>query len=402
MYKKFQVVSNFKNLYFDQFYVIIVQIFLISLIAFINNRTFFIISEIVFIVFSVARFISHRYKFTFYTLWSILILIVILISIFIAEYQMISFNTSAGVIQTIILYNLLIPFMLESRKNYLKIINSIIFSAFILIFRLIILTPISFWGTFQQPGMVIGYNPNTIGLILSITSVISFNYFRSEKKYLYIILGLVLGLSSFFSGSRKAFAVVIIGFILINILYSRNVKNFIISIIISILSIILIYSFVMNVDLLYDSIGRRIEALISYFFGGSNVDSSTITRFDMIKVGLKLFSEKPILGYGLANYSNISKFEVYSHNNYIELLVSIGLFGTSLYYMLHLKILFKAIKNRANIFLLDPICSITLISIILVTDFGMVSYFDEFIQLAIAISFVGVQLDKSHSRGNFF
>jgi O-antigen ligase len=143
---------------------------------------------------------------------------------------------------------------------------------------------------------------------------------------------------------------------------------------------------------LYLVIGKRVESLVQGLDGGTT-DSSTSTRFDMISTGLQYFIQKPFFGYGLGNYRFISGYNTYSHNNYTELLVSFGLFGTVLYYSMHLYILGKGILliakkgYRQNFAVLSCI----MIVITMLMDLGMVSYYDEFTQLLIAVSFVSLQ-----------
>ena len=54
----------------------------------------------------------------------------------------------------------------------------------------------------------------------------------------------------------------------------------------------------------------------------------------MIEFGLHLFREKPIHGYGIGNYASMYHIATYSHNNYIELMVSGGAIALVMYYLM--------------------------------------------------------------------
>ena len=70
----------------------------------------------------------------------------------------------------------------------------------------------------------------------------------------------------------------------------------------------------------------------------------------MMEFGWELFKERPVHGYGMNNFSQKYYLNTYSHNNYIELLVSCGIVGFALYYAMlllpALGLLFKRKKGE--------------------------------------------------------
>ena len=52
----------------------------------------------------------------------------------------------------------------------------------------------------------------------------------------------------------------------------------------------------------------------------------------MRNLGRKWFLERPIFGWGLDAFTQLSPYETYSHNNFIEILVSSGIVGFLFYY----------------------------------------------------------------------
>ena len=373
------------------FHQSLLLLFIISLVGFVNVRPFFTIVQWLFIGVFLFRFIWKKYRLSGYTLWSVLVTLLAFGSVYVATNQSYSFLQSISFMQPLIFCNFIIPYTLESQKNYQFVLQSIILSAIVLLIRLWLNTPLYLWGT-TRVGETIGYNPNTIGLVLSLSSVLSFYLFNQKRKNVYLFVMVLLGFASLFSGSRKAFAILITGVFLLSIIFASNRKKFFISSIIGVALLTLLLYLTLKWEPLYLVIGKRVESLVNGLMGGTT-DSSTSIRFDMVSTGLQLFIQKPFFGYGLGNYRFISGLNTYSHNNYTELLVSFGLFGTILYYSMHFYILRKGIMLIAKKGLKQnpAVLSCIFIGIIMLMDFGLVSYYGEFTQLLIAVSFVSLQ-----------
>ena len=385
---------NLASISLSNFYKSILLLFLFALVGFVNVRPFFTIIQAIFIGIFAIRFLTRKYHLSRYTLWSVLTIVYALCSIFISNHQAYTFTQTISFIQPLIFCNLIIPYMLESQGNYKFVLHSLLISAAGLLIRLLLVTPLLLWGT-TRVGETIGYNPNTIGLILSLTAILAYNLYLSDRKIIFFLVTVLLGGASLFTGSRKAFAILVVGIFLLSIITKSDKKQFIFSFVLGVLLLTIFVALILNWEPLYQVIGIRIDSLVQGLLGG-NTDSSTSTRFNMISVGIELFSQKPFFGYGLGNFKYFSGYDVYSHNNYIELLVSFGLFGTVLFYSMHFYILQKGmrlLKNRgfANN---SAILASIIIAIILLMDLGMVSYYGEFSQLLISISYVSISDKK--------
>ncbi len=293
--------------------------------------------------------------------------------------------------QPLIYCNLVIPYMLETDENYQFVLQSIIIAAIVLLLRVWMNTPQYLWGTIRV-GEAIGYNPNTIGLVLSLASILSYSLFFIYKKKQYLPVMILLGFASLFSGSRKAFAILILGIILFSLTSKRRKKQFFLSFCFTIVFLFLLVYMTLNWDPLYLVVGKRIESLVQGLIGKST-DLSTSTRFDMILYGIQLFMQKPFLGHGLGSYRFLSGFYTYSHNNYTELLVSFGLFGTVFYYSIHLRIFIQGMKLLLKNAFRNNFATMAcvFVIIIMIMDFGFVSYFSEYMQLVLAVSYVSLQ-----------
>jgi O-antigen ligase len=69
-------------------------------------------------------------------------------------------------------------------------------------------------------------------------------------------------------------------------------------------------------------------------------------RVNMIKTGWRLFLERPVFGYGLDQFALLSGFGTYSHNNYIELLISGGVIALALYYSTYMYIISRIWRRK--------------------------------------------------------
>ena len=79
------------------------------------------------------------------------------------------------------------------------------------------------------------------------------------------------------------------------------------------------------------------------------VGSSVYIREKMVSVGLQLWAQQPIIGHGAGQFSSLSGFRAYAHNNYVELLANDGIIGLVLYYILPAAMLFIVLRPRARL-----------------------------------------------------
>ena len=132
------------------------------------------------------------------------------------------------------------------------------------------------------------------------------------------------------------------------------------------------------------------EAMMGIINHSYMIDASTNTRINMIKYGFEMFKSNPILGVGIGNYAYYGYHiyglfaEVYSHNNYIEMLSNIGIVGFISYYFIPV---YTCIKLRKLVNILTGreriLCAFLFVIMIsrLIGDFGRVSYLDEIVQI---------------------
>lgn len=209
-------------------------------------------------------------------------------------------------------------------------------------------------------------------------------------------LGCILCLLLFcvISGTRKSF---IILFVMLSVFYCfRYPKKLPKYFLMGAFGLGITLFLLMKIPFLYNSIGVRIEALILFAQGGKG-DSSLVTRASFISLGMMYFKESPIWGNGVNCFKTIpGAYGTYSHNNYVELLFSVGLVGTLSYYLMYLCTMIKGMTNYIKTKAPGSVISIAIIVSCLITDYAQVGYYDRssLVFITLAMAMIGRTLDN--------
>lgn len=139
------------------------------------------------------------------------------------------------------------------------------------------------------------------------------------------------------SGSRMplvAFFCVIVAFNFIN---SGNVQKKIKILLITLVILVGAYELVMNVDVLYDVMGRRIEGMVASAGGSKYADSSIEGRSNMKISAFKLWRQSPFIGHGINSFWVLSNetggARIDSHCGYTTVLCFYGIVGFIVFYI---------------------------------------------------------------------
>lgn len=224
-------------------------------------------------------------------------------------------------------------------------------------------------------GERIGYsvmvgNPNSAASLLSIY-VFAVIYKVSKNRKKIDIFALILCVFVIFStGSKKAIIVVAIASLLLLFKDGKIVKKRILYFGIT-LGVIILACF--TVPALYEYIGRRFLSL----FGEIGLiqfhsDHSSELRAEYIEKAIELWKNNLWIGGGYDNFRVNSGFETYSHNNYVELLSSVGILGLTIYYGYYLLLLWKNAR-QSNLNMKNILYILFIIST-LVSDVGSVIF----------------------------
>ncbi len=254
-------------------------------------------------------------------------------------------------------------------------------------------------------------NVNSIGMYMSISAIICFYYaFVQKKKWFYLLLLLPVFLS-LGSGSRKALVLLVAGvFLLIIVRYRNHINGGNILKLIAALLILAALLWIISTIPLFQTVFER---LFSMFAEGNMQDSSAVKREQMVEIGWLYFLNHPFSGAGIANSAYITQeymgLRTYLHNNFVELLATVGIFGFILYYSIYfylVKNLFCLYKKTGKTL---TVLILILLILKLVMDYGMVSYYDKmnYIYLSIAAAEVCMEkrkqkeMEHSERRENF-
>lgn len=374
---KFQSKGRKKYGLLEYLSYISVLLFLLYMFSYPDSIIMMYISTVLIITVLTIR-LASKGKVNTYFYWGWLFIIICLVSLFWSPYVFTTLSEIIKIIQ-IILVGTVISSWVDDESKIESIFNMIILSSIIMSVRILFEVPIHLWG--NRFSWIFGINVNPISMKLAISALLStYLLIKSEnkKKVLYILCIFLLVIIILLLGSRRALLIwVLCTLLLIVLSFRKTIKPLIISGSL----IIIVYNMIFKIDVFYNIIGSRI---ISYNNLSTSSSGDNI-RQQLIRLGIDLFKERPILGWGVNNFRYLSGLNMYSHNNYIELLVSLGIVGFLVFYMLHVIIISRIDFRNKN----DYIFFVIIIAVIS-SDFVAPSFSVMYIHFFLSI-IVGYQ-----------
>lgn len=350
---------------------------------------------------SVASIIIRgKVEFNICWVWYFGFVILALISTLYAPNQVKSFS---AIYNIVVVFGILfaLSVILTSIERMEMLMNSLIFGAVILMIYLLATGEIDL--TSDQVGRLgneLTGNANVFASIYMLAACSS-SYFIIERKnvilkIIYIACFVLQMLALALSGGRKTFLVPIIVLFVTLLLKKdkRGKRHIILWACVGIVSVVVIFYALMNIPVLYDTVGHRFESFFEYSSGASSSsDASTIEREVMRERAIALWLEAPVFGHGFDAFSQLERWGVYSHCNYTELLCNHGLFGLVYYYSIWMYLLCRlAMCKQEHTF---KSFMIGVLAGFLVCDYGSVSYALPMIQAFVIMAFVFVDLSKN-------
>lgn len=244
-------------------------------------------------------------------------------------------------------------------------------------------------------------NENTIGLYTSTTAVMCFYFAYCKKEKLFYIVMLLPFFVAMGSGSRKALALVVFGaFAIILIQYRRETKLSGFVKLVAAISVLVIAVKVMSKMEIFDVMFSRFETM----FSSTKKDNSTLTREAMIEYGLDYFKQYPYTGIGVGNSGIITKnnlgWATYLHNNYVELLATVGIFGTILYYAIYVYLIVDLYKLAFQENDDTAVLMLSLMVSNLIMDYGAVSYYTKTMYIYFSLASATISIGKRRTTKN--
>lgn len=251
-------------------------------------------------------------------------------------------------------------------------------------------------------GDIVG-NANTFAIMIMVAVLLElwllvYNAKTPAKKLLLLSLVLYNMYALALSAGRKFFLLPFI-FLYLLLFFKTNKqgkRNVILYTVILAVIGILALNMVMNIPVLYEAIGTRLEASLDKTDTESEAYYSSKIRKTMREDAIEQWKEKPFLGHGFDSYKYRAKKVVghfyYSHCNFTELLYNGGLVYFLVYYWIYYKLIKdccrkKGLHQRYKSFILAIAISL------FIFDYGAVLYSATNIQILLALACKALSFD---------
>lgn len=295
----------------------------------------------------------------------------------------------------IIFFIFLVSYILREKNNLDFILKTLII---VNIIGTIYVVISSNWLEGLRSNGIVG-DANQAGAYFAYSCTLSLYYLYFCKcsrnmKFLCIISIILSVLVNLIGGSRSALITTIIGISFFYILKDKNSLKTIKNIIFVIILLIVVVNLVEKIPVFYNIVGIRFKSMFEIIQGKTSSinESSTDTRIMLIKTAYNLFSRNIftiLFGNGIGSFQEYSRinlnFDAFSHNNYLELLSGVGLFGFISYYLFYFNIFRESLKKYFIEKSKKYAALIAIVTQIFISHFFVVFYYQklEFIFLAI-------------------
>ena len=235
------------------------------------------------------------------------------------------------------------------------------------------------------------FNINTLGLLCGYSAAFSLYIYFNERKVIYILVLIFCSTVVLLTGSRQALISLLIpvATILINKNRNKKLTRFIIVVVL----LIVVFELLMNVPALYEIVGYRIENLFNSLESGTSSETSMANRMMHYVKAKQLIVDKPWFGYGLDSYRFLAHSTVYSHSNFMELLVSGGIIAFALYYMPLIIMLINLVKIKKKQLRVYMLISMLITQILM--EYFLVAYYRHFVMLLYVIFLIFYERELS-------
>lgn len=195
-------------------------------------------------------------------------------------------------------------------------------------------------------------NTNTIGIYTSISMCIGIYYalFSENVKHIIykiaiIVASIVCFIMAMASGSKKSFVIMFTFWIAIFVykqIGSKKILRGIKYLLIFVGSVIIISTLIQRMTI-FSGIATRMDNFLDFIQFGKG-SASDLERSSFISQGIKYWMKSPILGNGLG--SSVYYMGMYAHNNFVEILMSLGILGFAIFYYPIISSIINDIKSK--------------------------------------------------------
>ena len=316
--------------------------------------------------------------------FNLLIITYTLFSIFalVSSFWAISFDTASFkslqlfliVVNLIVLYNLMINFNLSN-----AFVHGILIGSFVNYVLIMDIIPVPFDTKISWRYMGTTGNPNALAITMLVSMFLSIVYLMDKKRkknwlFYYQYINLLFAMYTILLTVSKKGIILGVGLLLFYMVISLKNKKGIVRIVVLVILASVVFHFFVDDKQINEYFTHTINRFIKFsdqLEGSVARFSSTGYRKRLIEFGLMIFQDKPLFGYGLNNFRFLSEKGLYAHNNFVELLVGVGLIGFGLFYYIYaylLTLIHKMPKSELRTLI------VFFILILIVMDMALVSY----------------------------
>ena len=384
----------------DHFIIIGIIYYIFAASTFYDGSTVMQISRIVLVGFyAVILLAGSRIKLNQYSIWLFSFSLLSLVSVFYALNTSIARSGATTTIVNAVTIFAFLGLCSEVENHNIRLILTKCLSFVPLILGVYIFGKYGIF-CFMNSRYIVEehyFNSNTLGLHSAIGFLMGFWILTQKQcakkiRWIYIAATVINLIFFILTSSRKAIFLAGLSMVFYYLFQSKTPLKFIGKVLVVAAVVFAVWLALTKIPFLYELGGNRIEQMISGFMSEYEADGSTSFRFLLIEWGLDWFRQKPILGYGVDNFRVlVGKMNTwaglggtYAHNNFIEIMVNLGVVGMAVYYSMYFVILNKfrlSLKHKNMMKLLYGSIFIAMI----ISEFGIVSYTDKYIQVVYAI-----------------
>lgn len=181
-------------------------------------------------------------------------------------------------------------------------------------------------------------NYNSYTMVISTSCIVAL-YFAIVEHRRKAFVPVVIFLAILLMGGSRKNIVSIPLIALIFSLFSGNAAKKL-KMLAIVVALLVLGLYLLNTVPALSQIRTAIERMFSGLSGNktTQVDASTEERMYLMNQGIKVWAEHPILGVGWHNYRFYNASGLYAHNNYVEMLASLGIVGFLLYYAIFFRV----------------------------------------------------------------
>lgn len=208
---------------------------------------------------------------------------------------------------------------------------------------------------FIEPQRIVStfFNPNPFGTYLVVFHLFTLGFFLKTKEKKYATSSVIFFIALLLSGSRGALISLAVALPFIFFDSKGRFKSDLLKVIsIIIIGFISTRFLVFITPYIQQNLNINIDFLNNLIRKDSLTGTSFIGRIEFWKAGLRAFTEKPIIGFGLGTffsayyvgYGNNQWYSRFAHNHYIQTLTELGIIGFVLFLIFVGSVIFKFFK----------------------------------------------------------